>query len=112
MGYYPCMENFLYDLTFCDPLGVNISTPPEALHAIVLGHGTHLLNAFARLEKEKKDVDDDSEDEEDEEKESAKKKRKNYVFTGEFGKKVYSEMLEVGYWLGKQSDPDKTRTHF
>jgi len=21
-------------------------------------------------------------------------------------------MLEVGYWLGKQSDPDKTRTHF
>jgi len=21
-------------------------------------------------------------------------------------------MLDVGYWLGKQSDPDKTRTHF
>jgi len=48
MGYYPCMENILYDLTFCDPLGINISTPcPEALHVILLG--THLLNAFARL---------------------------------------------------------------
>jgi len=47
MGYYPCMEKILYDLTFCDPLGINISTPPEALHAILLGHGTHLLNAFA-----------------------------------------------------------------
>ena len=55
MGYYPCMENILYDLTFCDPLGINISTPPEALHAILLGHGTHLLNAFARLEKEQKE---------------------------------------------------------
>jgi len=55
MGYYPCMENILYDLTFCDPLGINISTPPEALHAILLGHGTCLLNAFARLEKEKKE---------------------------------------------------------
>jgi len=21
-------------------------------------------------------------------------------------------MLDVGYWSGKQSDPDKTRTHF
>ena len=21
-------------------------------------------------------------------------------------------MLDVGYWLGNQSDPDKTRTHF
>jgi len=81
MGYYPCIENILYDLTFCDPLGINISTPPEALHAILLGHGTRLLNAFARLEKEKKDVEEDSEDEEDEEKVPAKKKRKNFVFT-------------------------------
>jgi len=30
MGCYPCIENILYDLTFCDPLGINISTPPEA----------------------------------------------------------------------------------
>jgi len=52
MGYYPSMENTLYDLIFCDALGINISTPPEALHAILLGHGTCLLNAFARLEKE------------------------------------------------------------
>jgi hypothetical protein len=38
MGYYACTENILYELTFCDPLGINISTPPEALHAIQLGH--------------------------------------------------------------------------
>jgi len=124
MGYYFCMENILYDLTFCDPLGINISTPPEALHAILLGHGTHLLNAFARLEKEKKEQkqkkkkDDEEEDEEedveddDEEKLAEKKKRKNFVFTGDFGKQVFTEMLDVGYGLGKQSDPDKTRAHF
>jgi len=47
MGYYPYMENILYDLTFCDRLGINISSPPEALHAILFCHGTHLLNAFA-----------------------------------------------------------------
>jgi len=95
MGYYPCMENILYDLTFCDPLGINISTPPEALHAILLGHGTRLLNAFARLEKEQKeqkekkkkdDAEEDVEDD-DEEKVAEKKKRKNFVFTGDFGKK-------------------------
>jgi len=65
------MENILYDLTFCDPLGINISTPPEALHAILLVHGTCLLNAFARLEKEKKEQKqkkkkDDGEEEEEE----------------------------------------------
>jgi len=123
MGYYPCMENILYDLTFCDPLGINISTPPEALHAILPGHGTHLLNAFARLEKEKKEQKekkkkhDEEEDEEedieddDEDKPAEKKERKNYVFTGEFGKLVATEMLDVGNWLGNQSDPEKTRTH-
>jgi len=55
MEYYPCMENILYDVTFCDLLGINISTPPEALNAILLGHGIHLLNAFAILEKEQKE---------------------------------------------------------
>jgi len=87
-------------------------------------HGTCLLNAFARLEKEqkeqkeKKKKDDEEEDEEedieedDEEKPAEKKKRKNFVFTGDFGKQVFTEMLDVGYWLRKQSDPVKTRTHF
>ena len=93
MGYYPCMENILYDLTFCDPLGINVSTPPEALHGILLGHGTHLLNAFARLEKEqkeqkekKKDVGEEEEEqdteEEDEENPAEKKKRKICFYRG------------------------------
>jgi len=28
------------------------------------------------------------------------------------GKKHATELLEVVYWLGMQSDPDKTTTHF
>ena len=89
--------NILYDLTFCDLLGIKISTPPEALHAILLGHGTH-LNAFARLEKEQKEQTekkkkDDGEEEEEEdieeedEEKPAEKKRKNFVLTGDLGKK-------------------------
>ena len=53
MGYYPCTENILYELECCDPLGTNISTPPEALHAIQLGHFTRVLNAFAKLERKR-----------------------------------------------------------
>jgi len=112
-----------YDLTFCDPSGINISTPPEALHAILLGHGTCLLNSFARLEKEKK------EQKEKKRKMMEKKKRKmilkrkmkqtqqkrrrgkNLLLQG-IMKKVFTEKLDVGYWLGKPSDPDKTRAHF
>jgi len=94
------------------------------LHAILLGRDTCLLNAFARLEKEqkeqkeKKKTDDREEEEEqdteeeDEEKPAKKKMRKNCVFTGDFLKQVFTEMLDDGYWLGKQSDLDKTRTHF
>jgi len=78
-------------LTFCDPLGIKISTPPEALHAILLGHGTHLLNAFARLEKEQKEQKekkkkDDGEEEEEQDSEEedeempSEKKKKNFVF--------------------------------
>jgi len=55
MGNYCYIKYIFYDLTFCDPLGINIPTPPEALHVISLGHGTHLLNTFARLEKEQKE---------------------------------------------------------
>jgi len=88
MGYYPCIENILYDLTFCDPLGINISTPPEALHDILLGHGTPLFNVFARFENEQKEKEKKEEggkeqeqdsEEEDEEK-PPEKKRKNFVF--------------------------------
>jgi len=70
------------------------------------------IECFARLENKQKDIEEDSEDEEDEEMVAPKKKRKQFVFTGDFGKKVFTEMLDVGYWLGKQLDPDKTRTHF
>jgi hypothetical protein len=87
-GYYPCLENIFYDLTFCDPLGINISTPPEALHAILLGHGTRLLNAFARLEQEKKDTkkkqnkekdEDEESGEEDEDEKKKRRKRKERI---------------------------------
>jgi len=41
------------DLTFSDPLGINISPPPEAIHVILLAHRTRLLNAFVRVENVK-----------------------------------------------------------
>jgi len=119
MGYYPCNENILYDLTFCDPLGLNISTPPEALHAILLGRGTHLSNAFARLETEREEKNNegeeekeqDSEDEEEEEKLAEKKKRKNICFYWIFWKTgcnwiVRSWVLAgkaIRYWQDKTS---------
>jgi len=103
MGYYTCMENILYDLTFCDPLGINISTPPEALHAILLGHGTHLLNAFARLETEQKKDEEEDIEEDDEEKPAEKKKRKNFDFTGDFGKQVFTEMFRCWLLVGKKA---------
>jgi len=62
----PALKKFLYDLTFCDPLGINISTSPETLHAILIGHGTCLLHAFERLEKEQKKKKKKDEGEEEE----------------------------------------------
>jgi len=78
-GYYLCVETILYDLTFCNPLGINISSPPEALHAILLGHGTRLLNAFARVESIKskeQEIQEDAEEEILEEEEDEDKKQK------------------------------------
>jgi len=121
-GYYPCVENILYkNLTFCDPLGINISSPPEALHAMLLGHGTRLLNAFARVENIKskeQEIQEDAEEESlEEEKDEDKKqkpnnKRKAYVLTGSFRAFVDVELKKMGYWLNKQSDPDKIQKHF
>jgi len=41
-----------------------------------------------------------------------KRRRERILFFRRIWKPVATEMLDVGYWLGKQSDPDKTRTHF
>jgi len=85
MGYHPCIENILYDLTFCDPMGINISTPSE-----VCMHFTWswypLLNAFARFEKEQKEQkkkkkkndgeEEEEQDTEEEEEENHQKRRR------------------------------------
>jgi len=41
-----------------------------------------------------------------------KRRTGKICFTGDFGQQVFTEMLDVGYCLGKQSDHDKTSTHF
>jgi len=46
-------------------LGINISTPPEALHANLFGHGICLLNVF-REQKEKKNNQDKEQEQEQE----------------------------------------------
>jgi len=81
-------------------LAINILTPPKAWHAILLGNSTCLLNAFTRLEKEQREKKrkmmgkkkrNRTVNFEDEEKPS-EKKRKNFGFSGEFGKLVFTEM--------------------
>ena len=122
-GYYPCKQNILQELTFCDPLGLNVSVPPEVLHAILLCHGTRALNAFSRLTKQhassmsvkvvinkaslQQQSSSDSSDE------SSQHSVKNYyVFVGKYKDEVEQELKVIGLALSRQSDPDKTRTHF
>jgi len=38
--------------------------------------------------------------------------RDNILLLQEILENVATELLEVGCWLGKQSDPDISRTHF
>ena len=47
---------------------------------------------------EEEDIEED-----DEEKPAEKKKRKNFVFTGEFGNKVFTEMLDTIGWKAIRS---------
>jgi len=51
---------------------------PEALHAILLGRGTCLLNAFARLEKEQKEKKKKDDGEEEEEQDTKEEMKKNH----------------------------------
>jgi len=51
IGYYPCHYNVLYNLKYCDPGGLNLSVPPDILHAILLWYLTRLINGFVRLKQ-------------------------------------------------------------
>ena len=122
-GYYPCQQNILQELQFCDRLGLNTSTPPEVLHAVLLCHGTRSLNAFARLTKQTQsshsapaaslvhNVDDDQSNHSDDACESTYKKQ-YFVFTGKYRDVVENEMKIIGLSWSRQSDPDRPRSHF
>ncbi|HEY9296112.1 MAG TPA: hypothetical protein VIQ31_07010, partial [Phormidium sp.] len=123
VGYYPCEQNILQELQFCDRLGFNVSTPPEVLHAVLLCHGTRSLNAFAKIKKNpassmsvqsskskqyayNKNIDESSD-------ESIQSNNKNhYVFTGKYKEVVEGSMKLIGYALSRQCDPDRPRSHF
>jgi len=88
-------------------LGINLSTPPDALHAILLGHGNLLLNVCARFgkEQEEKNKKDDGEEEEeqdseDEDEKWQHEKRRVFLENCRFWKLV----LQLKYY--------RTRTHF
>jgi len=51
LGYYACSYSILYDLQYCNPGGLNISLPPDILHAVLLGNITRLINGFSLLKK-------------------------------------------------------------
>jgi len=92
MGYYPCHNNVLYDLQYCDPGGLNLSVPPDILHAILLGYFTRLINGFVRLKQNNND--------------------KLFVFSDSFMDEVERDLHSVGRALAQQSDPDLPKTHF
>jgi len=60
-------------------------------------------------EEDGEEEEQESEEEEEEEM-PTEKKRKNFVFTGDLGKQVATELSEVDYCLGNLLDPGKTRT--
>jgi hypothetical protein len=123
IGYYPCKHNILQELQFCDPLGFNIATPPEVLHAVLLCHGTRSLNAFSRLTKytpssmsiqsgrSKQSIQNTNNNDSNEEETNINKKN-YYVFTGKYKELVEVEMKNIGLQLSRQSDPDRPRSHF
>jgi hypothetical protein len=92
LGFHPCVHNILYELTYCDPLGLNISLPPENLHAIRLGLFMRLLQGFSRAKQNRNE--------------------NHFVFGGLFHNELELDFKKVGYELSQQSDPDLPRTYF
>ena len=56
MGYYPCKENILLDLQYCDSHGMNMALPPESMHVICLGYMPHLVQGLSRVRKLRSDA--------------------------------------------------------
>ena len=49
MGYYPCKENILLDLQYCDSRGMNMALPLESMHVICLGYMPHLVQGLSHV---------------------------------------------------------------
>jgi len=56
-GYYPLKDNIFHKLQFCSEYGINLSTPVEPLHCILLGIFIWLLQGLNHFRRKK---DDDS----------------------------------------------------
>ena len=122
-GYYLCVQNILQELQFCDQLGLNTSTPPEVLHAVLLCHGTRSLCAFAILTKQTpswqgksvaKSVHhtEDVESTDSNNDNANTKSKKYFVFTGKSRDVVENKLKIVRLSLSCQSDPDRPQTYF
>jgi len=81
-AYYPCIEKVLYDLTFCNPLGINMFSHLRlCCLQFILGHRTRLLNAFARVKsinskKRGSTIEEEDKSSEGEKLQTEKKKKK------------------------------------
>jgi len=104
MGYWPCKENILLDLQYCDLRGMNMALPPESMHVICLGYMPHLVQGLSCVQKlnskagSKNDAD----------------RGTHYVFGEQYKRdsRYEAKLIEIGELLQKQPDPDKPRTAF
>jgi len=47
MVYYPCKQNILLELQYCNGMGLNQAMPPEGLHVILIGYFMCLIQGLS-----------------------------------------------------------------
>jgi len=87
MGYYPCMNNAMLSLQFCEPRGMNMAVPPETLHVVCLGYMVHLLQGFSWIRKLVKTT---------KQKQSEEEKGTHHMFSSDFWTEAKSQLIVIG----------------
>ena len=129
-GYYALKENAFHDLKFCHEKGINLSSPVEPLHCVLLGLFIQVLQGFNHIQHHDlitrhaaetaaetvREDEDDGLDSDDTgataRKQKGKEKPVHYVFTGKYKELVENQLLQIGFILQQQCDDDMPRTFF
>ena len=103
MEYYPCMNNAMLSLQFCEPRGMNMAVPLQTLHVICLGYMVHLLQGYSQIQKLVKTT---------KEKQSGEEKGTHHVFSRDYWTEAKSRLIVIGEYLTHQLDPNRPHTNF